>query len=554
MNIKNVRALLRSYLPRRSRPSGWVEVPAVGVNLVGGQRGGVVGSWAYDPARQPRFQRSGRSVRRPSPRKRAWPKSTGSARPARAPQLRLGQILVEMGAITVAQRDEGLVRQQRTRERIGEALVAVQALTESDVAAALSRQLDMPRVDLSRMDVDAAIAHLVPEHIALRHRVIPIALRNNVLTLAMADPLDVLAMDDVELMTGVSVTPVVATPMEVQRQYAETYGAMSMLDKVFGDLDEELSREPAEPPPPPDPDEREPLSKLVNLILANAVSSGASEIHLVSRPREFAVYYRKDGELLCEMTPPKRAQDAMLARLRMLAGLPPEASARVATGSMRLIIDTRPVRFTLIAVPTLAGERQLIKVHRTALPATPAELGFTPEQVPVVIDTLRRRAGLILITGLPGSGRSTTQHALFAALAHCGAVAAAVEPHLERSLPCVTQIDGRITPERSWADAVETCLAVGPSVALIGDIAEPRVATHALRFAAEGHLVLAALPSPDAVSAIELLVEQGVTPRLIAAAMTLVIAQRLEPVAPRGVRAIFTLVNPRDALAQLRSE
>ncbi|MBI4861785.1 MAG: hypothetical protein HY815_16225 [Candidatus Riflebacteria bacterium] len=329
----------------------------------------------------------------------------------RWPKLKLGETLIQAGFINQSQMREAMARQRQTGKRLGQILTEMKVVTEKDITAVLSKQLNLPFIDLFNYIIDPAIAKLVPEHIAQRHQLIPINKVGNTLTVAMVDPLNVLAIDDIQLMTGLNIRVVVAAPSHVQAALQDAYGASSQLDKVFGDIAGiDLARDSS------GADDLDslgelgendaPIIRLVNLIVTRAVRMGATEIHLEPGVRVLKVLYRVDGLLRLEMEPPKGAQQAIFSRVKEMAQLDRSVKTMRQRGRLELKIDNRAVDLVVETAPGPSGERIRLHVVRT---------GET-ESRESLFDDLEGLTGPVIIGGASGGARDRFPEVVFAGL------------------------------------------------------------------------------------------------------------------------------------------
>jgi type IV pilus assembly protein PilB len=491
---------------------------------------------------------------RPAPAPAARPSATPlpAARPSRrartAPsRARLGERLVERGVVTPADVEAALERQRLGGLRLGRELADQGALQESELVRELSDHLGVPVLNLADRLLDPAVARLVPEHICARHQVIAVSILDNELTLAMVDPANVLAIDDVQLMTGLRVHPVLVTSDDLRHAQDSVFGAPARIDAVFADLGGASDAADAGGILPADVEadpaevsgllENEaPIIRLVNLILDDAIASGGTEVHFVPRARELGVWVRaRDGELTLTMTPPKAAQQAIATRLRVMAGLAPWRSLQPATGAIRLRANGQDRRCRLQTAPTEHGERLTIHLGDSApVPAGPSDLGMEPGQADAVARAFDRRSGLILVAGPPRSGKTTTLHSLLLSRPDTGSVRVALEDPIEADLPGVDHLVWSPATGGDAAAALDAALASGADLILIGDVSDARVAVRACRAARQGRLVLAGLTAAGAFLALEDLTLLGrdaaeTFPELLAGALSLVIGQSLVP-------------------------
>jgi hypothetical protein len=318
-----------------------------------------------------------------------------------AGRMKIGELLVAAGSVTAAQVDEALRRQKQTGKRLGQILIEMRVATERDVTEALSWQLDVPFIDLASYIIDPAIARLIPEHIAQRHQMIPINKVGDRLTIAMVDPLNVLAIDDVQLMTGLSARRVIAPPTDLQKALQDTYGAQSKLDQVFGELDSidmdadkvddldsfgELGENDA------------PIIRLVNLIFTQAASEGVDAIDIEPGDRQCQVWYHGAGGRRVAMQPPAKSHGVILGRIKAMARIDASIRNVAQDGVIRIKTGDREMDISVRTVPGPFGETVHMRIGPAvgAAPPRPARASGVParDRFPEVVF-----AGLVHVRG-----------------------------------------------------------------------------------------------------------------------------------------------------------
>ncbi len=446
---------------------------------------------------------------------------------------RLGQLLLRAGVLNAEELGLALEQQARTRTgSLGRLLVEMRLASERQVGQALSEALGLNFIDLEEAAAPPELVNLVPQHIAERHQIVPVSRAAGVLELAMADPLDVLAADDVALMTGLKVKPVVATPTAVERTIEHGYRVNRSLDKLLDDLcdlEEPTSAVGHDPATGVEWSENDsPIVRLCNLIVQEGVRSRATALQLESFGRQFLVKRRVDGQVRTILSPPWRAREAVFNRFRLLAGLPPGAARREESGAFRIVVDGCPVTVRATFVPALAGQTASLALDRE-VPGGHSldDLGFEPFVRTELERALRPGWGAILLTGPPDSGRRTTAQAILMAVAAQGVPVAALARPGEPAVPGVSQVPVEprlgLDPPSAW----RACLHLGARAIFAGELTSPELARLALESARAGRLVLATLPVAETLDTGEFLLESGVSPSLQAASVRLVLGQRL---------------------------
>lgn len=453
---------------------------------------------------------------------------------------RIGELLVAAGVLSTEQLEQALESRRRhaQRERLGEAVVRLGLAAEADVADAVARQLRLERVDVRGAAPAPAALERVPDYLAERHDVLPLEVRDETLLLATSDPSDTSALDDIRLVAGVrAVRPVVATPSELTEARRRVY-AVDATQQLLG-----AQARLSETPPLGAAGERtpengeadlvtgsddEPVVKLVDTLLADAVASRASDLHVEPEAVGLRVRLRIDGLLRERGRIPPHLANQVISRIKLVSGLDITERRLPQDGRVQARIEDQRVDLRVASMPSLWGESVLVRLLPTGGAGLAVEdLGFPPGVREQLLDGLREPQGLVLVTGPTGSGKTTTLYAGMAAVLDHTRKVLTLEDPVEYVLPGIhqTQVDPRIglTFERG----LRHLLRHDPDVVLVGEIRDRETARLAVEAAFTGHLVLATLHTNNAPAAITRLRNLGVDSYVIAAALTLVIAQRL---------------------------
>ena len=460
---------------------------------------------------------------------------------ARTPGRRLGQLLLEDGLVTAAQVDQAVARQRASGERLGAVLVRLGFLTEDQLVIALSRQYGLPAVAPSRLDVDPEVLRLVPVQIARKYQVLPIERAGETLSLAMADPTDVNALDDVAFMTNLKVRPLVAAPRLI-RQAVERLGEAeggalaSALTDAERSLDSDADAVRAEEESWSKPDvfellesaDEAPVVRLINLVLADAIRRGASDIHVEPGEKVVRVRVRVDGVLHEVMAPPKRLEAALTSRMKIMASLDIAERRLPQDGRIKLRYGAREIDLRVSTLPTIFGEKTVMRIlDRESLHLDLARLGFDPGSLEQFQHAIHQPHGMVLITGPTGSGKTTTLYSAINTLNRPDINIMTAEDPVEYNLPGVNQLQVNEEIGRTFAAALRAFLRQDPDVILVGETRDLETAQIGIRAALTGHLVLTTLHTNDCPSAVARLLDMGIAPFLVACSVSLILAQRL---------------------------
>jgi len=440
---------------------------------------------------------------------------------------RLRDVLLEQGKVGEEQLRQA-VQAQGTRG-IGDVLVGMGFVTKEDVARANAERLGLRYVEPSEKDVDRGVLELFPEKVLRRHKALPLSLEEGRLVVAVPDPSDLHALEDLKVISGYQISPVVATDEEIgkvqTRFFAGGQSISGLLDEAAG---EEAEEEPDELElGGGDPEER-PVIRLVSSILQQAVSDGASDIHVEPRASSVAVRMRVDGVLREVMSIPPRLQSGVIARLKIIGNLDIAERRLPQDGRFSVRLSAKKVDFRVASLPTVHGEKIVLRLMDTASVQTDlGKLGFAPEVFEAYEEIFRRPYGAILVTGPTGSGKSTTLYATLTELNSNEKNIITVEDPVELRVEGVNQIQVNPRAGLTFASGLRSILRSDPDVLMIGEIRDRETAKISVEAALTGHLVLATLHTNNAPGALTRLTEMGVEPFLTSSAVDCVIAQRL---------------------------
>jgi type IV pilus assembly protein PilB len=448
---------------------------------------------------------------------------------------RLGEILLKANLITQSQLDQALAQQKIEGGRIGSILTKLGFVKEEEVAQCLGHQYGIPYVDLDAQAIDASVSRLIPPAIAHKHLVIPVAKVGTTLTMAMADPTNVFAVDDIKFMTGLNVRLMIATESSVRRAIDRYYDASETLQTVMASI-EDAAMEVMEDQEDLNPNigelkqavEEAPVVKLVNLILAEAIKRGASDIHLEPYERVFRIRLRIDGVLYEVMSPPMSMKNAIISRLKIMADLDISERRLPQDGRMKVKFKGKEVDFRVSTLPTLFGEKVVMRLlDKSNLTLDLSKLGFEPQALAHFEEAIRAPYGMILVTGPTGSGKTTTLYAALDRLNQLETNIMTAEDPVEFNIRGINQVQIREAIGLTFAAALRAFLRQDPDVIMVGEIRDYETAEIAVKAALTGHLVLSTLHTNDAPSAVTRLLNMGVEPFLVASSVILILAQRL---------------------------
>jgi type IV pilus assembly protein PilB len=440
---------------------------------------------------------------------------------------RLGKILVQAGVITerqlaraVAEAGDGTLTQS---------LVELQMAGEVQIAEAVAAQTGLQYIDIGLYDVDANAATLLSAEMARRYSVLPIAFDDGSLILAMSDPANIFAIDDVRIVTGYEIKPVVAAEGDL-RQAIDKYAALQqnvdeMVDNVADSLVAGLDRG-AEMEA--EAGEESVVSKLLNLIITEAITQGAGDIYLEPQDNDLRVRFRIDGVCQEVMHSPKKLQAQLISRVKISSGMDIAERRVPQDGRFGVVLDGKSVDFRVAVLPTVRGEMSVMRLLRhDSIMMSLTDLGFLDSPLQALTDAISKPYGCILVTGPTGSGKSTTLYAAINETNQPTTNLITVEDPVEYRLAGLSQVQVNERAGLTFASALRSILRQDPDTVMVGEIRDSETATIAVEAALTGHLVLSTLHTNTAPSAMTRLTEMGVEPFLTASAVNCVVAQRL---------------------------
>ncbi len=448
---------------------------------------------------------------------------------------KLGQLLLNNNIITEDQLNKVLELQKKEGGRIGSNLVSLGYLTEYALVDFLSRQYGVPSIALSHEDIDPSIIKFVPYEVANKYLIFPISKNGASLKLAMTDPSNMFAIDDVKFMTGYDVEPVVAAESAIREVISKHYEQSDLKDAINGiDLEDDSLDLIQEADDDMDMNELKnaveeaPVVKLVNLILSEAITRGASDIHLEPYEKTFRIRYRVDGVLYDVMQPPIRLKAALSSRLKIMAELDIAERRLPQDGRIKLKVRDKGIDLRVSTLPTLFGEKIVMRIlDKSNLNLDLTKLGFEKKALKDFEEAIRSPFGMVLVTGPTGSGKTTTLYSAMSTINKIDVNIMTAEDPVEYNLLGVNQVHVREDIGLTFAAALRSFLRQDPDIVMVGEIRDYETAEIAVKAALTGHLVLSTLHTNDAPSTISRLLNMGIEPFLVSASVILILAQRL---------------------------
>ncbi|HPS53551.1 MAG TPA: ATPase, T2SS/T4P/T4SS family, partial [Phycisphaerae bacterium] len=451
----------------------------------------------------------------------------------------LGRVLVKMGKITKEQVYQALERQKQQSGPIGQHLVELGFIDDATLSLALGAQVGMEFVDLTTMDIPESVINLIQAQVATSYKIIPLEHDpdTNHLTIAVCTPNNFRAVDDLQTLMGFSgVTAKLASPDALENALMKYYdvGNESISD-ILNDLatddtlslsegrgesiDLETLREMAE---------ANPVKRLVNMVLLEAIRNRASDIHFEPFEDDFKMRYRIDGVLYEMLPPPKSIAVAIASRIKVMSNLDIAERRLPQDGRIELVVNGNPVDLRVAVLPTMFGESVVMRIlDRSNVSLDLERLGIRDDDLRTFRQLIHRPHGVIIVTGPTGSGKTTT---LYSALNELNDISVKI---LTAEDPVEYDIDGLIQCQinedvgLTFARCLRSFLRQDPDIVLVGEIRDLETAKIAVEASLTGHLVFTTLHTNDAPSSIARLVDLGLETFLITATLEAIVAQRL---------------------------
>ena len=441
----------------------------------------------------------------------------------------LSEILIIRGFVPITSLDASATDPSNDEAQV-RGLIEGGVVTESQVASARAAQLGLPFVDLTEYPVDRSAIALVPVQLLRRHDVLPIGRDGDKLLLAMADPRDVLALDDVRAAVRLQVRPVVAERSDLLAaigRFVRSDGELSELTTAIVE-ENAVTGNDLVPMAAEASEDDAPIVRFVNLLISQAISDHASDIHIEPAERDMHVRYRIDGVLHEMQRAPKNIQNGVISRLKIMSDIDIAERRKPQDGRMSVIHGGKQIDLRVATLPTVFGEKVVMRILDNSMTALGMEqLRLLDRNAAVYKQSYSKPYGMILVTGPTGSGKSTTLYTTLHEVARPEINVITVEDPVEYRIAGINQVQVNPKAGLTFASALRSILRSDPDVVLIGEIRDQETAQIAIEASLTGHLVLSTLHTNDAPSAVTRLIEMDIEPFLVGSALDCVVAQRL---------------------------
>jgi type IV pilus assembly protein PilB len=437
----------------------------------------------------------------------------------------IGDVIVDLGYASRAAVDAAVAAARTAGTPTGQTLVSAGTLTVEQLSRVVAERFGMDHVDLLEFPVDEGAMRLVPTDVARRYEALPIAFDDTTLMVAMAEPRNVQAADDIALLTGYAVRPVIAASAHIEHLLNRVDPLADIIE------DEPLDLDASGPPESEELVEdagAAPVVRLVHSLLQQAIQRGASDVHFTPMDGSLRGQFRIDGVLVNAATVPRRMVPGAISRIKIMADLDIGERRAPQDGRMSVTVAGRPIDVRVVTLPLAGGESVVMRIldRPSGVPDLDG-LGM-PEPERVRLErACRRTHGAVLVCGPTGAGKSTTLYAALG-IANTGERSLiTIEDPVEYRMDGIKQMPVNPRAGVSFSAGLRSVLRADPDVVMVGEVRDRETAQIAVEAALTGHLVLTSLHTTDAPGAITRLIEMGIEPFLVASSVRCVVAQRL---------------------------
>jgi general secretion pathway protein E len=444
----------------------------------------------------------------------------------------LGSIILESTNVTPQQLEEAISYQREKNVRLGDALVQLKFLRHDDILRAISIQLGLNYLSAINPDeIPGDLIHTIPINYAKKNELIPLKREEGSLLVAIADPLNHSALDDLRLLFDMPIKPIVSNVGSIVDAINSCYNRSPQSDSVMSELDEDATDMDGNIDQVEDlldSDDEAPIIRLVNYLLVRAVKQKASDIHIEPFEKEVVVRFRIDGVLYDIIHPPKKAQNAIVSRIKILGDMNIAEKRVPQDGRIRIKLAGKDIDIRVAVCPTSFGESVVMRLlDRSKVLQTLDTIGFGERDLLTIRELIHKSHGIFLVTGPTGSGKTTTLYGALSEINQPDIKIITVEDPVEYQLSGINQVQVNAKIDMTFGAALRSILRQDPDVVMIGEIRDKETAAIAVQASLTGHLVISTLHTNDTATTPTRLIDMGLEPFLVASSLIGVIAQRL---------------------------
>ncbi len=440
----------------------------------------------------------------------------------------LGEMLIDVGMITRSQLEECLLIQKKSGDRLGKILKNKGYVTERQLMEIMEFQLGIPFINLDSLNLTHMLSKHIPVTLARKHKMVPVKAEGKKLFVAMDDPVDFIALEDARVVSGLDIFPMLSTEHAIETAITKVYGN-EYAETAIKELAAENTEEGKTEDDAPNSDiSNAPIVRLVNSMFEQAAKAKASDIHVEPSEKDVRVRMRIDGQLITVLTIPKKAQSAVITRLKIIGNMDIAEKRLPQDGRYKLVHNSNEIDVRISSLPTVHGEKVVMRLlDKQNFLISKEKLGFSEANIAKFDALLKNPHGIILVTGPTGSGKSTTLYAMLGELNNSTKNIITVEDPVEYTMAGINQVQVNNKAGLTFSAGLRSILRQDPDIIMIGEIRDHDTVSIAIRAAITGHLVLSTIHTNDAPGTITRLTDMGIPSYMLAASLVGILAQRL---------------------------
>ncbi len=440
---------------------------------------------------------------------------------------RLGDYLIEEGLVDEGQLSAALDTQSATNQPLGEILIEQGVISQTQLIRILAIQYNIPFVDIEKEPIDENVLKIISPEKLKKWKVFPLSIKDGVLVVAVTNPLDVTLFQELRYLTGKKINPVAAAPESIEKLLSLHFGAIYDIEEAIcedehGEENKEISALHG------DDDDEAPVVKLVQTIMSDGIKMRASDIHIEPQKKDVRVRYRIDGVLKESLRVPKKLQNTLVSRIKIISSMDIAESRRPQDGRMQVSLDKKNYDIRVSSLPDAFGEKIVLRIlAKEEMNIDLAAIGVERKDDETLKRLVHMPYGIILITGPTGSGKSTSLYCMLKEVNDESQNIVTLEDPIEYEIDGINQTAVNKLAGYTFANGMRHILRQDPDIIMVGEIRDIETAEIAVQAALTGHLVLSTLHTNNASSSVIRLIDMKVEPFLISSSVLAIIAQRL---------------------------